>query len=159
MQTITIVLADDHQILRQGVHALLDSEQDLDVVGDADDGLEAIRLVDSLQPDVLVVDMQMDGMNGIDVTRKVRESSPKTKVIILSMHSNDAYVIEALNAGARAYVIKESGIEELIRAIHLVVTGKTYLSRPLSWEAIESYGKRVNATEMETPGKGNSKDR
>ena len=143
---ISIVLADDHRIVRQSVHGLLDAEPDLQVVGEADDGREATQLVESLHPAVLVTDLIMGGMNGIEVTREVSKCSPGTKVIILSMHNEKAYVFEAFQAGARAYVLKEFSSTELVLAIHKVLAGNVYLSPPLSQEAIEAYSERINTT-------------
>ena len=106
MTTISIVLADDHHIVRQGLRSLLDSESDFKVVGEASDGLEAIRLCEAEKPDVLVVDMVMKGMNGIEVTRRVSKSCPNTAIVVLSMYDNENYVVEALQSGAKAYVVK-----------------------------------------------------
>jgi DNA-binding NarL/FixJ family response regulator len=145
---IRIVLADDHRIVRQGIHVLLDIEPDLQVIGEAADGVEAVRLVKSLQPDILVADLEMGGMNGFEVTREVGKCSPVTGIIILSMHINDAYVLEAFQVGASAYVLKESGLDELVRAIHEVVSGHLYLSPPLSPKGMEVYREKVNNSEM-----------
>ena len=143
---ITIVLADDHQIVRQGIRTLLEDEPDLHVIGEAADGIEAARLVKSLQPDILVVDLKMPGLNGIEVTRQAREHSPKTGVVILSMYRSKAYVLEVLNAGAKGYVVKESTSDELVRAIHEADDGHIYLSPPLSEEAIEIYKQKREST-------------
>ena len=103
-----ILLVDDHHVVRQGLRTLLEAEPDMDVIGEAGDGLEAIRLVESLQPDIMVLDMMMSGMTGLEVAQRVRKLSPVTGVVILSMYSNEAYVLEALRAGAKAYVLKEA---------------------------------------------------
>jgi len=108
MSMTTIVLADDHHVVRQGLRSLLEAESDFSVVGEAGDGLEATQLVERLQPDVLVLDLMMPSLNGLEVTRQVSQRSPRTHVVILSMHPNEAYVLEALRAGAAAYVLKES---------------------------------------------------
>jgi DNA-binding NarL/FixJ family response regulator len=144
---IRIVLADDHRIVRQGVHVLLDIEPDLQVIGEAPNGLEAVRLVKSLQPDILVADLEMGGMNGLEVTKEVSKYSPVTRVIILSMYNTKAYVLEAFQAGASAYVLKESGSDELVCAIHKVMAGYLYLSPPLSQKDMEVYRKRVDNSE------------
>ena len=114
---ITIVLADDHHVVRQGLHHLLECEPDFDVIGHTGDGLEAIQLVERLQPAVLVVDQVMPGLGGNEVTRQVTQRSPNTRVVVLSMHANEAYVLKALANGASAYVLKESTGTELVRAI------------------------------------------
>jgi two-component system response regulator NreC len=136
---ITVVLADDHHVVRQGLRALLNEEPDTNVVGDVDNGLEAIEMVKNLRPNVLVVDLMMPGINGIEVTRQIRKLSPKTNVVILSMYGNESYVIEALRAGAKAYVLKESTANELVTAIHEVAANHRYLSKALSERAIEAY--------------------
>src|SRR5207302_9926894 len=136
---IRIVLADDHRIVREGFRALLDAQKDFEVVGETGDGLEAIRLVDKLKPDVLLVDMMMPGMNGLEVTRQITQRGLPAKVVILSMHSNEAYVLEAMKNGAAAYVLKDATSTELIRAVREAVAGRRYLSPPLSERAIEVY--------------------
>lgn len=135
----TIVLADDHHVVRQGLRALLEAEPAFRVIGEAGDGLEAVRQVEHLRPDVLVLDLMMPGLSGLEVTRQVRKRSPRTCVVVLSMHANEAYVLEALRAGAAAYVLKESTSVELVRAIHEAASGRDYLSPPLSQRAIEAY--------------------
>ncbi len=136
---IDVVLADDHNIVRQGLRKLLEREPDVRVVGEAADGAEATRLVERLQPDVLVVDIMMGGMNGIEVTRHVRQVSPKTRVVVLSMHDDEEFVIDALRAGARAYVLKDAIADDLLRATREVVVGRRYLSPQLSEQFIEGY--------------------
>ncbi len=143
---ISIVLADSHRVVRQEVHALLDAEPDLQVVGEASDGLETTQLVESLHPAVLVTDLKMGGINGIEVSKEVSKCSPGTKVVILSMHNDKAYVFEAFQAGARAYILKEFVGADLVSAIHEVLVGNIYLSAPFSREAIEAYSKRINTT-------------
>jgi two-component system response regulator NreC len=146
----TIVLADDNQFVRDSVHALLEAEPGLRVIGKAGDGLEATRLVERLHPDVLVLDLMMPGMNGLEVARRVAEHSPKTTIVILSMYGNESYVAEALQAGAKAYVLKESTASELVRAVQEAAAGRAYLAPPLSREAIDAYVRRTKATEVGT---------
>jgi two-component system response regulator NreC len=141
---IEIVLADDNRIVRQGVRALLESEPDFYILAEAKDGLETVRMVERFHPDVLLLDLIMPEMNGLEVTRVVRKRFPKTNVVILSMHANEAYVLEALQAGAQGYVIKDSSSEELVRAIRKVAAGRRYLGPPLSEEMIEAYRKRAS---------------
>jgi len=125
--------------VRQGLRALLNEQPDISVVGEAADGPEATQLVERLKPDVLVVDMMMGGMNGIEVTRNVRKLSPKTCVVVLSMHADEGYVLEALRAGARAYVLKDSIADDLLHAMREAILGRRYLSHPLSEQVIEGY--------------------
>lgn len=136
---ITILLADDHQIVRQGIRALLENQPDFRIIGDAEDGLEAVQLVKSLNPNILILDLMMPGINGIEVTRQAKKISPQTHIIILSMYSNEAYVFEALRNGADGYVLKGSSGNDLVRAVREVVAGRRYLSPPLSEHDIVSY--------------------
>lgn len=138
----TIVLADDHHIVRQALKALLASEPDFDLVGEAGDGLEAVRVVERLSPRILVLDLMMPLLNGLEVTRQVTQRT-QTRVIVLSMHANDAYISEALKNGASGYVLKDSQSSELVHAIREVAAGNRYLSPPLSQRAIELYGRRL----------------
>ncbi len=144
--TISILLADDHPIVRRGLQALLDAEPDLEVVGEAKDGLEALQAVERLQPDILVLDLMMPGLNGLDVARQTGQRSPQTRVIVLSMYATEAYVLQALKNGAAGYVLKKSSPDELVLAIREVMSGRPFLSRSLSVHAIESY--RQKAREM-----------
>ncbi|HWR70584.1 MAG TPA: response regulator transcription factor [Dehalococcoidia bacterium] len=125
--------------MRQGLRALLNEQPDVRVVGEAADGPEATQIVERLKPDVLVVDMMMGVMSGIEVTRSVRKLSPKTCVVILSMHADEGYVLEALRAGAKAYVLKDSIADDLLHAMREAILGRRYLSHPLSEQVIEGY--------------------
>lgn len=147
--TTTIFLADDHHVVRQGLRALLEGEPGLSIVGEAADGLEAANMVERLKPDVLVVDLMMPGLNGLEVTRQVSKRSPQTRVLLLSMHANEGYVLEALRHGATAYVLKDCTAEELVRAVHEVAAGRRYLSPPLSERAIESYLQKAESATLD----------
>jgi len=140
---ITIVLADDHHVVRQGLRALLEGESEFSVVGEASEGLEVIKLVERLKPTILLLDLMMPGLNGLEVTRQVRQRWPETRVLILSMHANEAYVLEALRSGAAGYVLKDASAADLIQAVHEVAAGRRYLSPPLSERAIEAYVQRA----------------
>jgi two-component system, NarL family, response regulator NreC len=142
---INIMLADDHPIVRQGLRALLESEQNFHLVGEAGDGLEAVRLAIRLRPDVLITDVMMPGLNGLEVTRQVTKSLPQTKVVILSMYTDDSYVLEALKNGATGYVLKDSQATDLVLAIREVAAGKRYLSPPLSERELELYAQRFES--------------
>lgn len=139
----SIVLADDHDFTRYGLQTVLETQSDFQVIGEARDGLEAIKLVERLHPDVLVVDVVMPGLTGLEVTRRTTQVSPKTCAVVLSMYDSHAYVAEALRAGAKAYVLKRSESRELVTAIRDVIAGKTYLSPPLSESAIKGYMERA----------------
>jgi two-component system response regulator NreC len=136
---IRIVIADDHRIVREGFRALLAAEKDLEIVAETGDGLEALRLVDKHKPDVLLVDLMMPGLGGLEVARQLGNRSSRTRVVVLTMHSNEAYVLRAIENGAVGYVLKDASSIELIRAVHEAVAGRRYLSPPLSERAIESY--------------------
>ena len=141
----TIVLGDDHKIVLRGLRALLEAQPGLAVVGDATDGLRVLSLVERLKPDVLVLDLMMPGLGGFDVTRRVAKRFPKTRVVILSMYSSEAHVVEALRSGASGYVLKDASAEELMTAIHEASGGRRYLSTPFSNDRIDSYLNRPAA--------------
>jgi len=146
---VSILLADDHQVVRQGLRALLEAEPDFRVVGEAADGLEATRLVERLHPDVAVVDLIMPGLNGMEVTRQITARVPKTRVVVLSMHANEAYVLEALRNGAAAYVLKDSSATDLVHAVREVAAGRRYLSPPLSERALDTYRQRAKEATLD----------
>jgi DNA-binding NarL/FixJ family response regulator len=135
--TVTILLADDHPIVRQGLRHLLEAEPDLKIVGEASDGLQAVQLTEKFKPKVLIVDIMMPDLNGLEVLRQVKDRSPATCCVVLSMQSADVYVVEALKAGALGYVLKETGPSELVNAVQQVIEGKRYLSPRLSERLID----------------------
>jgi DNA-binding NarL/FixJ family response regulator len=141
--TVSILLADDHPIVRRGLRALLEAEPEFCIIGEVDDGLAAVAQAETLRPDVLLLDLMMPGLNGLDVTRQVGQRSPETRVIILSMYANEAYVLEALRNGAAAYVLKKSSPDELVQAVHEVVAGRSFISRSLSKHVIEAYMRKA----------------
>jgi len=136
---MTIVLADDHPVVRKGLRALLEAEADFAVIGEAADGLAVVGLVERLKPQVLIVDLMMPGLNGLEVVRQVKQRVAPTQVIVLSMHSNEAYVLEALRNGAAGYVLKDASPTEFMQAVREVGAGRHYLSSVLSERAIEAY--------------------
>lgn len=123
-----ILLVDDHPIFREGLKSLLDDLPGHQVVASANDGREALTLVESCHPDVIVMDVSMPNLNGIDATRQIHSQWPATRVIILSMNAERRFVVEAFAAGAKAYVLKENALEELVRAVEAVVAGRSYVS-------------------------------
>jgi DNA-binding NarL/FixJ family response regulator len=145
----TVILADDHAIVRHGLRALLEAEPGLSLIGEADEGLAAVRLVEQLKPDILIVDLMMPGLSGLEVTRQVRKCSPQTRIIVLSMHANEAYVLEALRTGALGYVLKGSEVRDLVDATQHVAAGRRYLSTPLSERAIEVYLQKAEASVLD----------
>ena len=145
MSTLTIVLADDHNVVRQGLKALLEAQPGWTVIGDTADGVAAVELAERLRPDVLVVDMMMPGLPGLEVIRRVRQRVPQTQIVVLSMHAEESYVREALRAGALAYVLKEAKAAEFTQAVSEAAAGRRYLSTALSERAISAYINQADA--------------
>jgi len=136
---ITVFLAEDHAIVREGLKMLLGQEGDIEILGEAGNGREAVRRVKGLLPDVVLMDIAMPELNGIEATRQIRESAPATEVVILSMYATGEHVFQALNAGARGYVLKESVSEEVVQAVRAVHAGHRYLCEKISDAMIEDY--------------------
>jgi DNA-binding NarL/FixJ family response regulator len=136
MGTVNVLLADDHRVVREGLRLVLGAVPGIRVVGEAGDGPEAVRLVEQLRPDVLVLDLRLPGLSGVEVTGRVRRRCPATRVVILSMYAELAYVRQALQAGAAGYVLKDAGLDELARAIRAAAEGSEYLSAALPREAL-----------------------
>jgi len=145
--TTTIVLVDDHHLVRQAIRRLLEAEPGFKVVAELASGLNVTEQVVKLRPHVLVVDLIMPGLGGMEVTRQVTRRAPATKIVVLSMSISEAHVLEALRSGASAYVRKDATGEDLIRAIHEVRAGRHYLSPPFAENAVEAYRKRAMASE------------
>jgi two-component system, NarL family, response regulator NreC len=156
---ISIVLADDHKVVRQGLRAVLEFEPDFRVIGEAGNGLDATRLVQRLRPNVLVLDLMIPGLSGLEVTRQLRKRSPKTRVVILSMHGDKSYVLEALKNGAAGYVLKDSSADELIKAVHEAAANRRYLSPPLSDSAVDAYAQQASATGTDSYDSLSSRER
>ena len=154
-----IVLAEDHEVVRQGVRALLEREAGFVVVGETSDGLRVLNLVERERPDVLVLDLVMPGLGGLDVAREVVRRSPRTRIVILSMHASEAFVVQAFRSGASAYVLKDSSTAELVRAIREVLAGRRHLSPPLSDTAIEVYVERAKQGEVDVYERLTSRER
>jgi len=145
--SVKILLADDHKITRQGLRSLLEKEPDMEVVAEAEEGRTAVRLVRELLPDVVVMDVSMPDLNGMEATHQIVAEHPNVKVIALSIHSDNLFVSEMLKSGASGYLLKDCAFEELARAIHVVVDGKTYLSPAISGVVVDDYLHRLARTE------------
>jgi two-component system response regulator NreC len=130
--TIKIILADNHQLVRQGLALLLEGEPEMGVVGEAEDCRTTMRLIQELSPQVVIMDISLPDLNGVEATRLILSHFPQVKVIALSMHSDSLFVLNMLNAGASGYLLKDCALEELVKAIRTVVTKKIYLSPTLS---------------------------
>jgi two-component system, NarL family, response regulator NreC len=134
-----LVIVEDHAILREGLQSLLSSTKEFDIVGEAEDGREAIRSIEDLKPDLVLTDLSMPKMNGMDMIQTIKKQSPKTKVIALTVHRGEDYVFETLKAGADGYVLKEATYSELMMAIKSVLEGKRYVSPEVSEKLIDGY--------------------
>jgi DNA-binding NarL/FixJ family response regulator len=143
MSSIRVLLADDHKLVRGGLSALVQAIGGIEVVAEANDGREAIQLCETFQPDIILMDIAMSGMNGLEATARIKKEFPQVRVIILSMHTSEEYVLHALRAGAAGYLLKDAGISELELAINSVAQGETYLSPPVSKHVITDYVRRV----------------
>lgn len=141
---LRVVLADDHTIVREGLRALLSADPQIEIVGEAANGREAVQLAEALRPDIVVMDLSMPELNGVDATQRVRSVSPRTQVVVLSMYATAAHVRPVLRAGARAYLLKGSGLSDLVRAIHAVSRGEAFFSPTVASLVLEA--------EPESPG-------
>jgi two-component system response regulator NreC len=138
-----ILLADDHAVVRQGFRMILGAQADMEIVGEAGNGREAVTMTEQLKPDVVVMDVAMPELNGIEATRRIAESQPHTKVLALSMHKDSVYVREILRAGARGYLLKDSIDVDLLAAVRAVAKGEGYLSPAVSDTVLSDYRKHV----------------
>jgi DNA-binding NarL/FixJ family response regulator len=149
--TITVLLADDHAVVRDGLRLLLEAQPDLSVIGDAANGREAVRQAARLCPDVVVMDIAMPELNGIEAAREIGEVCPSTQIIILSIHSTTEHVFRALQAGARGYLLKESAGIEVVNAVRAVHAGHRYLSQKISDSLVDDYVRQRQAAEAKSP--------
>ncbi|MFQ5674326.1 MAG: response regulator [bacterium] len=136
---LKILLADDHKIVRDGLHSLLKKEAGMEVIGEADNGRETVQLAREMEPDIIIMDISMPDLNGVEATRQIISNSPEAKIIALSMHSDKRFVKGILSAGAKGYLLKDSAFEELVDAIHTVVSGKFYLSSGIAGVVVKDY--------------------
>jgi DNA-binding NarL/FixJ family response regulator len=148
---IRVLLADDHRIVREGLGALLRQQDDFDLVGEAEDGLAAVKLARTLRPDVVVTDVSMPGLNGVEAIRRIHKDEPATKVLCLSVHDETSMVLSVIDAGAAGYVLKDASFEELVRAIRQVMTERIYLSPSLVGIFVHKYRSRDAQPPAESP--------
>lgn len=136
---LRVVLVDDHRMFREALRPLLAQTPGFEIVGEAGDGQQAIELCAQLAPDVVIMDVSMPGLNGLEATRRILADRPRTRVVVLSMHADRRFVAETLRAGAAAYVLKDAGFAELVRALQAVAEGRTYLSEPVRQLVVQEY--------------------
>jgi len=141
--TIRIILADDHRITREGLRSLLEKEDGLEIVGEAEDGRTAVRMTGELMPDVVIMDVAMPDLNGVEATRQILENSHKTYVIALSMHSEKQFVAKMMEAGASGYLLKDCAFDELAHAVRVTAEGGTYLGRRIAPVVVRDYVQRI----------------
>jgi len=144
-----VLLADDHTLIRAGLRMVVEAQPDFTVVGEAEDGRSAVELATKLKPDVVVMDIGMPNLNGIEAARQIRDESPDTQVVMLSMHSDEGYVLRALKAGAKGYLLKDSAEADLARAIRAAVAGKAFFSPAVGKVLLEDYMRKLQRTGAE----------
>jgi DNA-binding NarL/FixJ family response regulator len=149
--TIKVFLADDHTVVRDGLRFMLEAQGDITVVGDAADGRQAVNQVQKLKPDVVIMDIAMPELNGIEATQQIRQTCPSTQVVILSVYSNAEHIFRALQAGARGYLLKESAGKEVVSAVRAVCVGRRYLCRKIAETMIDDYVRQRKATLEKSP--------
>ena len=145
MNKIRVILADDHAVVRAGIRSMIENLAEIEIVGQASNGREALQLVEKIQPDVLVTDISMPEMNGFEATLQVTKAFPKVRVLILSMHTSEEYVFQALRSGATGYLLKDAEVQEVEVAIRAVAGGATYVTPSVSKQVVEAYMQRLGS--------------
>ena len=143
MKTIGVLLADDHTLIRAGLRMVVEAQPDLSVVAEANNGREAVAMAQELKPDVVVMDIGMPSLNSIEAAREIRKTLPDTQIVMLSMHSDEGYVLRALNAGAKAYLLKDSAEADLAQAIRAAAAGKSFFSPAVGRVLLEDYLRKL----------------
>jgi RNA polymerase sigma factor (sigma-70 family) len=149
MKTIGVLLADDHTLIRAGLRMVVEAQPDLSVVAEANNGREAVAMAQELKPDVVVMDIGMPSLNSIEAAREIRKTLPDTQIVMLSMHSDEGYVLRALNAGAKAYLLKDSAEADLAQAIRAAAAGKSFFSPAVGRVLLEDYLRKLQRTGAE----------
>ena len=148
-RSITVLLVDDHALVRKGFRRMLEDDPTITVVGEANDGRETVSLAKSLKPNVIVMDIGMPNLNGIEAALQITEASPEISVVMLSMHSDESYVLRALKAGAKGYLLKDSAESDLIKAVHAVADGKSFFSPAVSKVLLDDYVRKLKRSGAE----------
>lgn len=151
MKKVKLLVADDHKIFRQGIKKLLEEEPDLQVVGEASDGREAVKKATELKPDVILMDIAMANLNGLEATKQIKKVLPDVKVIMVTMHKNEEYVLHSFQVGASGFILKEGAVEELVSAIRSIHQNKSVLSPSISKTLIDAYLRKMETGKTETP--------
>ncbi len=151
MKKVKLLVADDHKIFRQGIKKLLEEESDMQVVGEAADGREAVKKSTELKPDVILMDIAMANLNGLEATKQIKKVLPSIKVIMLTMHKNEEYILQSFQAGASGFILKEGAVEELVSAIRSIHQDKSFLSPTISKTLIDAYLRKMETGKTETP--------
>jgi two-component system response regulator NreC len=151
MKKVKLLVADDHKIFRQGIKKLLEEEPDLQVVGEAADGREAVKKATELKPDVILMDIAMANLNGLEATKQIKKVLPSVKVIVVTMHKNEEYILQSFQAGASGFILKEGAVEELVSAIRSIHQDKSFLSPTISKTLIDAYLRKMETGKTETP--------
>jgi len=151
VKKVKLMLVDDHKIVRQGIKKLLEEEPDLQVAGEAANGREAVKKATELKPDVILMDITLSNLNGLEATKQIKKVLPDVKVIMLTMHKNEEYVLQSFQAGASGYILKEGAVEELVSAIRSIHQDKSFLSPTISKTLIDAYLRKMETGKTETP--------
>jgi two-component system response regulator NreC len=151
MKKIRLLVADDHKIFRQGIKKLLEEEPDLQVVGEAADGRDTVKKATELKPDLVLMDIAMANLNGLEATKQIKKVLPEIKVIMVTMHKNEEYVLQSFQAGASGYILKEGAVEELVSAIRSIHQDKSFLSPTVSKTLVDAYLRKMETGKTETP--------
>jgi DNA-binding NarL/FixJ family response regulator len=149
LKKIRVLLADDHKMIRAGLRLVLAQQSDIMIAGEADDGREAVTLAAELKPDVVVMDVGMPNLNGIEASLQIKQARPETAIVMLSMHSDEGYILRALRAGAAGYILKDSAEADLVGAVHAVAEGKSFFSPKVSRILLEDYMRKLKKTGAE----------
>lgn len=153
MNTTSVILADDHAMIRSGIRMLLKEAEDISIIGEAANGEEAVTLTRDLSPDVIVLDLSMPKLSGIEAVRIITRRFPKTKILVLTMHENEEYIVQIVKSGAAGYIVKTAGKDELLKAIRTVATGEKYFSHRVSEILVEGFMKKADGIEETQSGK------